>query len=88
MKDVPREAYYIGMAGVLPYVATSLSTVYCAFEINHSAAHGTGFLLSDKTAEVALHILEPLQIGYGAVIISFLGAIHWGLEFAGYDGKY
>jgi hypothetical protein len=27
-------------------------------------------------------VLEPIQIGYGAVIISFLGAIHWGLEFA------
>jgi hypothetical protein len=31
-----------------------------------------------------LHFLEPLQIGYGASILSFLGAIHWGLEWAGY----
>jgi hypothetical protein len=27
------------------------------------------------------------QISYGAVILSFLGAIHWGFEFAGYGGK-
>ncbi|KAK5044886.1 hypothetical protein LTR16_011465, partial [Cryomyces antarcticus] len=39
-----------------------------------------------QTAELALHILEPLQVGYGAVILSFLGAIHWGLEFAQYGG--
>ncbi|KAF2720193.1 hypothetical protein K431DRAFT_286035 [Polychaeton citri CBS 116435] len=86
LQDVPKEAYYIGMAGVLPYLATSLSTVYCAWEINHTTLHGAGFLLSEKTAELLLHILEPLQVGYGATIISFLGAIHWGLEFAGYGG--
>ncbi|KAK4986729.1 hypothetical protein LTR50_005107 [Elasticomyces elasticus] len=88
LQDVPTQAYYIGMAGVLPYLATSLSTVYCAWEINHNANYGTGFLMSDHTAELALHILEPLQAGYGAVIISFLGAIHWGLEFAGYGGSH
>ncbi|OZJ06450.1 hypothetical protein BZG36_00577 [Bifiguratus adelaidae] len=32
-------------------------------------------------------ILEPVQIGYGACIISFLGAIHWGLEIGGYNGS-
>lgn len=85
MSNVPRQAYYIGLAGVLPYLATSLSTVYCAWEINHSVA-GYGYLMSSHTAETLLHILEPLQIGYGAVILSFLGAIHWGLEWAGYGG--
>lgn len=85
MTNVPRQAYYIGLAGVLPYLATSLSTVYCAWEINHSVA-GYGFMMSTHTAETLLHILEPLQIGYGAVILSFLGAIHWGLEWAGYGG--
>ncbi|EME45509.1 hypothetical protein DOTSEDRAFT_71275 [Dothistroma septosporum NZE10] len=86
LEDVPRQAYYIGLAGVLPYVATSVSTIYCAWEINHAAAHGAGFAMSGKTAELLLHILEPLQVGYGAAIISFLGAIHWGLEFAQYGG--
>lgn len=39
------------------------------------------FLVSHETASHWLHLLEPIQAGYGAVIISFLGAIHWGLEF-------
>ncbi|KAI5207461.1 hypothetical protein E4T39_01996 [Aureobasidium subglaciale] len=86
LEGVPREAYTIGMAGVLPYLGTSVSTVYCAWEINHAHNTGSGFLMSEQTAEAALHILEPLQVGYGAVIISFLGAVHWGLEFAGYGG--
>jgi hypothetical protein len=29
------------------------------------------------TAQYLLSIVEPIQLGYGAVIISFLGAIHW-----------
>ncbi len=68
LKDVPREAYILGLAGTLPYLATSLSTVYCAWEINHSAATGSGLLMSHNTAEALLHILEPLQIGWGAVV--------------------
>lgn len=67
MTDVPRQAYNIGLAGVLPYLATSLSTVACAYEINHSVA-GYGYIMSAQTAETFLHILEPLQIGYGAVV--------------------
>lgn len=70
MDDVPREALYIGMAGVLPYLATSLSTVYLAWDINHASITGQGFLLSGQTAELLLHIVEPLQIGYGAVVSS------------------
>ncbi|MCJ1463975.1 hypothetical protein MMC07_002585 [Pseudocyphellaria aurata] len=85
-REVPREAYIIGMAGVLPYLGTSLSTVYLAWDINHAETTGSGFLVSGNTAELLLHIVEPLQIGYGAVIISFLGAIHWGLEWAKYGG--
>ncbi|KAF2178340.1 hypothetical protein K469DRAFT_336403 [Zopfia rhizophila CBS 207.26] len=85
LTEVPRQAYYIGLAGVLPYLATSLSTVFCAWEINHATA-GLGFMMTSKTAEALLHVLEPLQIGYGAMILSFLGAIHWGLEWAGFGG--
>ncbi|SMQ48610.1 unnamed protein product [Zymoseptoria tritici ST99CH_3D1] len=88
LEEVPRQAYYIGLAGVLPYVGTSLSTIYCSWEINHAAAAGSGFLMEGKTAELLLHVLEPLQVGYGAAIISFLGAIHWGLEFAKYGGEH
>lgn len=57
----------LGLAGVLPYAATSLGTVYCAYEISH-AVGGYGYLMSAKSAELLLHILEPLEIGYGAVV--------------------
>ncbi|KAI4169348.1 MAG: hypothetical protein LQ343_005741 [Gyalolechia ehrenbergii] len=86
LNEVPREALYIGMAGLLPYAATSLSTVYLAWDINHASLDGQGFLISGETAEFLLHIIQPLQMGYGAVIISFLGAIHWGLEWAKFGG--
>jgi hypothetical protein len=38
---------------------------------------------------VALTILDQamnIQVTYGAVMLSFLGAIHWGMEFAGFGG--
>ena len=49
-------------------MATSLSTVYLAFDINHAQDWGTGFIFSSETAELLLHIIEPIQIGYGAVV--------------------
>jgi len=85
LSEVPREAYYMGLAGTIPYLFTSMTTVFCSYEINHSVA-GYGLLLNEKTATQLLHFIEPLQIGYGASILSFLGAIHWGLEWAGYGG--
>jgi hypothetical protein len=69
LKDVPKEAFYVGMAGVLPYLATSLSTVYLAFDIQHAANTGAGIILSGETAEQLLHILEPIQLGYGATVM-------------------
>lgn len=68
LEEVPRQAYYIGLAGVLPYLATSLSTAFCAYELNTATAAGSGFLFDGKTAELLLHILEPLQVGYGAAV--------------------
>ena len=44
------------------------------------------YYLDPQTAQHILDILQPIQIGYGAVLLSFLGAIHWGLEFAGVGG--
>ncbi|PQE08559.1 mitochondrial inner membrane 1 protein [Rutstroemia sp. NJR-2017a BBW] len=86
LNDVPKESLYIGAAGVIPYAATSASTVWLAYDINHAHAHGQGILFSPETAHQLLDIITPVQVGYGAVIISFLGAIHWGLEYAGYGG--
>ena len=36
-----------------------------------------------------MNLLESaarIQVTYGAVLLSFLGALHWGMEFAGYNG--
>ena len=69
LTEVPRESLYIGAAGVLPYAATSFSTVYLAWDINHAAATGNqGVLFSPETAHQLLDLITPLQIGYGAVV--------------------
>lgn len=39
-----------------------------------------GGQLDAETALAMLYYVELLQIQYGAIILSFLGAIHWGLE--------
>lgn len=65
---MPREALYVGLAGVIPYLATSLSTVYLSFDIQYAASTGQGFILSGETAEALLHIIEPIQLGYGASV--------------------
>lgn len=70
LRYVPKEALYVGLAGVLPYLATSLSTVYLAWDINYAYDHGAGLLMDGKTAEVLLHLIEPIQIGYGAIVSS------------------
>ena len=44
------------------------------------------FWLDPQTAGYWLEILQSVQITYGAILLSFLGAIHWGLEFAGMGG--
>jgi hypothetical protein len=70
LRDVPREALYVGLAGVVPYLATSLTTVYLALDIQYAALHGEGFILSGDTAEKLLHVIEPIQLGYGATVRS------------------
>ncbi|KAK4234212.1 hypothetical protein C8A03DRAFT_38028 [Achaetomium macrosporum] len=84
--SVPREAYALGLAGTLPYLATSLSTVFLSWNLNidypTQSLHLNSLLFDHDAAAHWLQVLEPIQVGYGAVIVSFLGAIHWGLEFA------
>lgn len=58
----------MGLAGVVPYLATSLSTVILSFDIQYAATHGTGLLMSGEVSEQLLHIIEPLQLGYGATV--------------------
>ncbi|KAK4095881.1 hypothetical protein N658DRAFT_459636 [Parathielavia hyrcaniae] len=86
LATVPREAYGLGLAGTLPYLATSLSTVFLSWNLNTEWPSQSAFLntilLNPESATHWLQFLEPIQVGWGAVLISFLGAIHWGLEFA------
>ncbi|KDE02928.1 hypothetical protein MVLG_06553 [Microbotryum lychnidis-dioicae p1A1 Lamole] len=85
IQKVPRDALVWGGAGLLPYAGTSLATVYLA----RSAAQACEVDASGVEAELAMELLssvQHLQISYGAVILSFLGAIHWGLEFAKFGG--
>ncbi|KAM0553978.1 hypothetical protein ACHAPJ_007050 [Fusarium lateritium] len=85
-RDVPRESSMLGLAGTIPYLGTSLSTVFLAWDLNKPIPTGNAFydaiMIDHETARYFLSVLEPVQLGYGAVIISFLGAIHWGLEYA------
>jgi hypothetical protein len=78
---VPREANLIGLAGTLPYLATSVSTMFLSWSLNREWPQSGGLLnslaVSHDSAQQYLAFLEPVQLGYGAVIISFLGAIHW-----------
>ena len=68
LTEVPKESLYIGAAGVIPYAATSLSTVYLAWDINRASATGQGLLFSPETAHQLLDLITPIQIGYGAVV--------------------
>ncbi|KAI1120877.1 hypothetical protein F5Y10DRAFT_257546 [Nemania abortiva] len=85
LSDAPKEPYWLGLAGTLPYLGTSVSTVYLAWVLNTPwPAPSTlvnNLLISQETASNVLAALEPIQLGYGAIIISFLGAVHWGLEY-------
>lgn len=55
---------------MVPYLVTSLDTAYLAWEINNNATTGSGFLISGDTAQLMLHLMEPIQVGYGAVVSS------------------
>lgn len=53
---------------MLPYLATSVATIGVAQEMNIAHEQGMGYLFTAEQAEHLLHILEPLQVGYGAVV--------------------
>ncbi|EGN95658.1 hypothetical protein SERLA73DRAFT_186807 [Serpula lacrymans var. lacrymans S7.3] len=83
--SVPAPYLVMGLAGGLPYVASAGTTVYLAHQAG-LAAMGT---VTNMDPGVALTILDQaltFQVTYGAVMLSFLGALHWGMEFAGQGG--
>ena len=85
--EVPKSAMVLGLAGTIPYVGAGLTTVYLARKAGLAAAGVT----TNIDPGVALTILDQalnVQVTYGAVMLSFLGAIHWGMEFAGLGGHH
>ncbi|KIY70303.1 hypothetical protein CYLTODRAFT_451867 [Cylindrobasidium torrendii FP15055 ss-10] len=82
---VPKPAMIVGLAGGIPYIGASGMTVYLAHQAGLVA---TGASTMDPG--LALTYFDQaltFQVAYGAVMLSFLGAMHWGMEFAGLGGK-
>ncbi|GAA6024441.1 hypothetical protein JCM10207_005762 [Rhodosporidiobolus poonsookiae] len=86
-KQVPREVITWGAAGLLPYAGTSLATIHFARQAYN--AHELGPEQAGISVDAACALLEHvqlLQIQYGAIILSFLGAVHWGFEWSKFGG--
>jgi hypothetical protein len=83
--SVPTPNVIFGLLGGIPYLLASGTTIYLA----HQAGLATSGVLTNIDPGVALTILDRalnIQVTYGAVMLSFLGALHWGMEFAGLGG--
>lgn len=76
MKDVPKDLSLMGLAGLVPYVGTSATSLFLAWDLTHAQP----YLISAETAQNLLDVVEPIQLGYGAVLLSFLGAVSF-LQF-------
>lgn len=68
LTEVPKEPLYFGIAGVLPYAATSLTSLFLAYDINQYHTTGKEILYNPETAHQILETLLPIQIGYGAMV--------------------
>ncbi|KXN91416.1 hypothetical protein AN958_00678 [Leucoagaricus sp. SymC.cos] len=86
LNAVPQPVLMLGLAGGLPYVGTSLTTIWLAREAN-LAIHGSAVGIDPGVALTVLDQALNLQVTYGAVMLSFLGALHWGMEMAAYGGQ-
>ncbi|KAH7148280.1 hypothetical protein EDB81DRAFT_882713 [Dactylonectria macrodidyma] len=84
-RSVPRNFHIIGLTGTLPYMGTSLSTLFLSWNLNKDLPTGNSLLdslfVDHDTARHLLDVIEPIQLGYGAAVITCLGASHWLLEY-------
>jgi len=78
-------ANYLLASGGLPYLGASATTVYLAHQAG-LAATGVITNIDPGVAHTILDQALTFQVTYGAVMLSFLGALHWGMEFAGLGG--
>lgn len=69
----PALARLLGYGGLIPFLASALGAWAGAW-----AGEGAG---EGASADLALRSL----LGYGAVILSFVGAVHWGVSLARED---
>ncbi|OYW56384.1 MAG: hypothetical protein B7Y80_07035 [Hyphomicrobium sp. 32-62-53] len=71
MNDIPRPAFWLGWAGVIPFAALSVSTL----------TGGDAWSGVDQS-----RVLQAL-VTYGMIILSFMGGVQWGLEMSRPDGN-
>ncbi|TIA89018.1 hypothetical protein E3P99_02280 [Wallemia hederae] len=83
--NIPRPAIVWGSLGGLPYLGTTLSHIYLSSQL-YNASAGVPDIDVESVSQL-LTTVENIQIGYGAAMLSFLGAIHWGMEFAEFGGR-
>jgi hypothetical protein len=83
--SVPQPYMVMGLAGGLPYLFASGTTIYLARQAG-LAVEGLDTTVDINTAMSVLSHAMDVQVTYGAVMLSFLGALHWGMEFAGLGG--
>ncbi|CAE6439607.1 unnamed protein product [Rhizoctonia solani] len=70
----------------IPYIGTALASVYYARQAAQ-AMDGNAHGVDVETTLQLLNQIQHVQVTYGAVLLGFLGAVHWGLEFAKYGGE-
>jgi hypothetical protein len=71
MNDIPRPAFWLGWAGVIPFAALSVSTL----------TGGDAWSGVDQS-----RVLQAL-VTYGMIILSFMGGVQWGLEMSRPEGN-
>ncbi|GAA5860629.1 hypothetical protein JCM8547_005481 [Rhodosporidiobolus lusitaniae] len=85
-RQVPPETIKWGAAGLLPYAGTSLATIHFARQAYQAQTLGKTDVLDPDAALALLQHVTLLQVQYGAIILSFLGAVHWGFEWSKFGG--
>jgi hypothetical protein len=83
--SVPQPYMVVGLAGGIPYLLASGSTIWLARQAG-LAVEGLDTSIDVNVALGALTHALNVQVTYGAVLLSFLGALHWGMEFAALGG--
>ncbi|TFK54633.1 hypothetical protein OE88DRAFT_1653042 [Heliocybe sulcata] len=83
--SVPQPYIAFGLLGGVPYIGTAATVIYLARQAGLAVA-GVNVGMDPGVASTILDQALNIQVTYGAVMLSFLGALHWGMEFAGYGG--